>query len=110
MRGVRLYGWQRTGIVLSVLWVLCVSMWFFQRVADVNAPGVASVYLQCIGEPKAKRRECRARAEWFGAEARSEFRAVWPWAALGPILVVWPLAYVVVWLVRWIGRGLQSTA
>ena len=110
MRGVRLYGWQRTGIVLSVLWVLCVSMWFFQRVADVNAPGVASVYFQCIGEPNAKRRECRARAEWFGEKARSEFRAVWPWAALGPILVVWPLAYVVVWLVRWIGRGLQSTA
>jgi len=52
------------------------------------------VSADCIGEPK----------------ARSEFRAVWPWAALGPILVVWPLAYVVVWLVRWIGRGLQSTA
>jgi len=111
MRGVvRLNGWQRTGILLSVLWVLCVSMWFYQHVPNVNAPGIASVYLQCIEEPNAKRRECRARAEWFGEEARSEFRGGWPWVALGPILVVWPLAYVVVWLVRWIRRGLQSVA
>jgi hypothetical protein len=110
MRGVRLNGWQRTGIRLSVLWVLCVSMWFYQHIPGVNAPGVASVYLQCIGEPNAKRRECRARAEWFGEEARSEFRARWPWIALGPILVVWPLIYVLVWAVRWIRRGFQRTA
>ena len=88
MRGVvRLNGWQRTGILLSVLWVLCVSMWFYQHVPNVNAPGIASVYLQCIGEPNAKRRECRARAEWFGEEARSEFRGGWPWVALGPLCV-----------------------
>jgi hypothetical protein len=96
--------------MLSVLWVVCVSMWFYQHLPNVNAPGVASVYLQCIGEPNAKRRECRARADWFGEEARSEFRAVWPWVALIPIVVMWLLAYVVVRLVRWITRGLQSAA
>jgi hypothetical protein len=108
MRGSRLKGWQRIGIVLSVLWVLCVSMPFFQH-ADVNAPGIASVYLQCIGEPHADRRECRARAEWFRDEARSEFRAGWPWFALGPVLVVWLFIYSVVWTVRWIRRGFQPT-
>ena len=55
--------------MLSVLGVICVSMWFYQHVPNVNAPGIASVYLQCIGQPNAKRRECRARAEWFGEEA-----------------------------------------
>jgi hypothetical protein len=48
--------------MLSVLWVVCVSMWFFQHVPEVNGPGIASVYLQCIGERNAKRRECRARS------------------------------------------------
>jgi len=101
MRGVRLNGWQRRGMTLSVLWVLCVSMWFYQHTPNANAPGIASVYLQCIREPKAKRRECRARAERFGEEARSEFRGAWSFVAFGPILVMWPLVYIVVWVVRW---------
>ena len=71
------------GFVLSVVWVLCVSMWFFQHVPEVNAPGIASVYLQCIREPNAKRRECRAKAEWFGEEVRSRLRSGRPWVALG---------------------------
>ena len=110
MRGVRLYSWQRTGITLSVLWVLCVSMWFYQHIPNENAPGIASVYLQCIAKPNAKRRECKARAEWFGEEAQSEFRAGWPWIALGPILVVWSLVYILVWVVRWFRRGFRSWA
>jgi hypothetical protein len=61
--------------MLSVVWAVCVSMWFFQHVPEVNAPGIASVYLQCIREPNAKQRECRAKAEWFGEEARSRSRA-----------------------------------
>jgi hypothetical protein len=96
--------------MLSVLWVVCLSLWFYQHLPSVNGPGIASVYLQCIGEPNAKRRECKARADWFGEEARSEFRAVWPSVALVPIVVIWLLAYVVMRLVRWITRGLQSAA
>jgi hypothetical protein len=69
---------------------------------------LSSVYLQCIGESNTKRRECRARAEWFGEEARSELIAGWPLVALGPIVVVWPLTYLLVLTVRWIGRGFHS--
>jgi hypothetical protein len=110
MREVRLNGWQRTGITLSVLWVLCVSMWFYQHIPNANVPGIASVYLQCIGQPNAKRRECRARAEWFGEEARSELIAGWPLVALGPVLVVWPLMYLLAWTARWIRRVFQPRA
>jgi len=39
--------------MLSALGVMCVSMWFYQHVPNVNAPGIASVYLQCIGQPNA---------------------------------------------------------
>ena len=80
------------------------------RGSPVPPPGFLFRNTDALNEHNAKRRECRARAEWFGEEARSEFRGGWPWVALGPILFVWPLAYVVVWLVRWIRRGLQSVA
>jgi hypothetical protein len=109
MRGVRLNGWQRTGIMLSVMWVLCVSMWFYQHIPNANAPGIASVYLQCISEPNANRGVCKDRAEWFSKEARSEFRAAWSWIVLAPILVVWTLIYIVAWTVRWIRRGFQPS-
>ena len=104
---VRLSGWERIGIVLSLMWITCVSLWFVQHIPEVNGPGIASVYLQCIEEPNANRRDCEARAEWFSEEARSELRAGWPRFALGPVIVVWLLVYIVVWTIRWIRRGFQ---
>jgi len=88
MRGVRLYSWSAdrhyaVGLVGAVrVYVV------LQHIPNENAPGIASVYLQCIAKPNAKRRECKARAEWFGDEPQLEFRAGWPWIALGLILVV----------------------
>ena len=104
MRGVRLKGWQRTGILLSVLWLSCASMWFIQQV-PAHQPAIKSVYRQCIEEPNAHRSVCKARAESFGKEVRSELaalplpldRAEWPLIALAPVFLVWILAYIVVW-------------
>jgi hypothetical protein len=106
---VRLNGWQRIGIVLSLLWGLSVSLWFLLHVPQPSDPGVASVYLQCISEPNANRDVCQGRAEWFGKEARSEFRAAWSSIILAPILALWALIYIVVWTARWIRRGFQAT-
>jgi hypothetical protein len=52
MRGSRLNGWQRTGIVLSVLWVSCPSMWFIQQI-PAHHPAITSIYRQCIQGPSA---------------------------------------------------------
>jgi len=102
MRGfLRVNGWQRTGIVLSVLWVSCASMWFMQQI-PARQPGIASIYLQCITEPNSHRSVCNARANSFRKEARLDVRTKWPWVALAPVVVVWILAYIIVWLARWI--------
>jgi hypothetical protein len=42
MRGFRLNGWQRIGIVLSVVWALSISTWFFQHIPEMNDPGIAA--------------------------------------------------------------------
>ena len=110
MRGVRLKGWQRIGIGLSLIWFLAISTWFVLHIPDAKGPGIASVYLQCIAEPKAVRDNCEARAEWFSQEERAELEVAWVWAALLPLLVGWLLAYIVVWTVRWIRRGFRRTA
>jgi hypothetical protein len=107
MRGFRLSGWQRTGIGLSVLWVSCASMWFMQQ-SSAQQPGIASVYLQCIAEPDSHRSVCEARAKSFGERASSEVPAEWPWVTFAPVFVVWILAYIVVWLGRWIVAPVAS--
>jgi hypothetical protein len=104
MRGPRLNGWQRTGLVLSILWVSCASMWFIQQV-PAHQPAITSVFRQCIEKPNAHRSVCKARAESFDKEVRSELtalplpldRAEWLLIALSPVFLVWILAYVVVW-------------
>src|SRR5262249_4437586 len=102
MRGfLRVNGWQRTGIVLSVLWVSCASMGFMPSITP-QQPGIASIYLQCITEPNSHRSVCNARANSFRKEARLDVRTKWPWVALAPVVVVWILAYIIVWLARWI--------
>jgi hypothetical protein len=103
MRGLRLNGWQRIGVVLSILGVSCASMWFIQQV-PAHQPAITSVYRQCIEEPNAHRSACKARAESFDKEVRSELaalplpldRAEWPLIALAPVFLVWILAYIVV--------------
>ena len=76
-------------------------MRLLQPVPEVNAPGS---YLQCIVEPHPNRRECRTKAE---EAAGVEFRAEWLWIALGPVLLVWLLVYIVVWTMRWVRRGFK---
>ena len=110
MRGFRLNGWQRIGIVLSLLWALGVSQWFLLHVPQRNDPGIESIYLQCITEAAAKRDVCQHRAEWFRKNSWSEFWAAGSWIVLGPLLIVWLLVYIVVWTVRWIRRGFQPAA
>ena len=109
MRGFRLKGWQRIGIGLSLVWLLATSTWFFQHLPEANGPAIASVYLQCITQPKAVGDNCKAKAEWFSQEELAELEAARVWAALLPIIVAWVLVYIVVWTVRWIRRGFQPS-
>jgi hypothetical protein len=82
-------------------------MWFMQQ-SLVQQPGIASVYLQCIAEPDSHPSVCAARAKSFAKRAGSEVPAEWPWVTFAPVFVVWILAYIVVWLARWIVAPVAS--
>jgi hypothetical protein len=90
-------------------------MWFIQQV-PAHQPAITSVYRQCIEEPNAHRSVCKARAESFGKEVRSELaalplpldRAEWPLIALAPVFLVWILAYIVVWCAGLIAASAAS--
>jgi hypothetical protein len=105
-----LHGWQRIGIVLSILWAI-VSCLYIRYSQLENAEELsAAVYNRCKDAPEnlVPIPECIADT---GAMYR-EFEGSWGSAALGaliPIPIVWLLAYLFVVTVRWIRRGFSPS-
>jgi hypothetical protein len=96
MRGFRLNGWQRLGIVLSALWVLVGGLW--------GRHLTVAPYFDCIkSAPNIDTMNfCERYLQDWGSTAML--------IALVPIPIAWLLVYIVVWTVRWIRRGFQPAA
>jgi hypothetical protein len=107
MRGFRLNGWQRIGIVLSIVWAI--AAWFYARHVDLDLhSNVLNLeYHRCADLPSEKERaDCIERARH---DFESSFQADWLYVsavALLPIPIAWLIAYGLVALVRWISRGI----
>ena len=99
MRGFRLNGWQRIGIILSIIWVL-VGAWLAQQA--VYAP-VRAGHSKCISlgvVPSI----CKAELDkGIARRKKEELPGAIAVFALAPIALVW----LVIWMVRWIRRGFQ---
>jgi hypothetical protein len=125
MRGFRLNGWQRIGIVLSVVWA--VGAFIYARDAAENRAEefARSAYQICfdnarrvLGDESDPSAQSHYDAALNGCYAELQrTRAVWlagSWGdaaitALVPIPVAWLLAWGLVALVRWIRRGFQPS-
>ena len=110
MRGFRLNGWQRIGIVLSLLWA--VGAWSYFEIAASRAAekAYASYYALCPRERMARNLDATPCLEQAKDLSHTTFdeRSARAWAlALYPILIAWVLVYIVVWATRWIRRGFR---
>jgi hypothetical protein len=102
MRGVRLNGLQRIGIILSVLWLL-VGAWFAQQA--VYAP-VRAGYSKCISLGVAPN-ICKAGMDaGIARRKKEELPGAIAVFALAPIALVW----LIIWMVRWVRRGFATRA
>jgi hypothetical protein len=106
MRGFRLNGWHRIGIVLSIVWAIAV--WFYARHVDLalHSNVLSLEYHRCADLPSEKERaNCKERVRH---DFESSFQADWLYVAavaLVPIPFAWLIAYALVGVVRWIRRG-----
>jgi hypothetical protein len=105
MRKFRLNGWQRIGIVLSVVWIIIAGSWGWRHAydqADAN-------FRLCVAaiETASDLQSCRETRLRAIAVPRGASAAV---VALAPLLIVWLLVYGLVVLVRWIRRGFHPSA
>jgi hypothetical protein len=102
-RGFRLNGWQRIGIVLSVVWAIVGGLWGMKQ-------AVAPAWRQfnaCMSLPNVDVK--------VSEEIKNEdLAAIQPWSTaaivgLVPIPIVWLIAYALVAIVRWIRAGFKTS-
>jgi hypothetical protein len=105
---MKLNGWQRIGVVVSILWAIGAAI--FERKSQVDPVNEQFVIqLQQCSHPIAN--ECFNLA----AKQRSELIA-WDFsgvsnilfASLGPIVVAWLTAYLAIKAFFWVKAGFQS--
>jgi hypothetical protein len=104
LRGFRLNGWQRIGIVLSVLWAIVGGTIGWKHAHDE----ADAAFRSCIDgvQSAAQLQACRDVHFQAIAMPRGISAAI---IAFFPILVVWVLIFGVVGIVRWIRRGFQPS-
>jgi hypothetical protein len=105
MSSRHLNGWQRIGIVLSVVWAIGGGLWGNSvAIRDGSAPAIMR-YESCISVPNYDSDGCsQALDKDYAAGVAGHWYAA---AAVGlvPIPIAWLLAYALIGLVRWIRRG-----
>jgi uncharacterized protein len=103
MRRFRLNGWQRIGVILSVVWIVIGGSWGWRHAYDKPD----AEFRTCIAAVKsvADVHACREKRFRALAVPRSVSAAV---VALAPLTVVWLFIYGFVWLVRRMKRAFGS--
>jgi len=111
MRRFRLNGWQRIGIALSVLWAVFALFYFHHAAVKEAGDSYGIFYVGCIERLGGRdtSQESYSNCSDLAMDLyRTTFADRWPsrgLAALALIPIAWLLAYVVLWLVRWVRRG-----
>jgi hypothetical protein len=107
---MRLNGWQRIGIVLSILWALGAGLYSYNAHLTRAEEMTDRDYRACVAVKDTLNRDCTAAAKEV-----YQYWSQWKWsgtaiAALAPIPVIWLLVYIVVCTARWIRRGFEPAA
>ena len=104
--GVRLNGWQRIGVVLSVLWIVVVGFWRNDAIIKSAQETAEAFYNTCVdAHPYPNDQSCVDEI-WKNFELFS--RGHWidaAFVAFVPILIAWLLVWLCVAVFRWVRRG-----
>jgi hypothetical protein len=103
----KLNGWQRIGVVLSVLWALY-GFYLGNEIGLHQGDGAEAVLHLCTDAPHSDFNACYAQ---FDKEWSEAIKYHWDYAAflsLVPIPLAWLAIYGLLALVRWIRAGFAS--
>ena len=99
---MRANGWQRIGVILSVIWAIGAG--WYQRAADMAHASLAAraLFEICYSDKRPDNPQCVVDStNAYNASIRESWVRV-AVVSLGPILLAWLAAYVVLLVARWI--------
>ena len=103
---MRLNGWQRIGIVASVIWAVG---GYLQMMGERN--WASRMFDLCLSIPSPGGADnwskCRQEYERDFPQAFKDKQTEAVLVALVPIPIGWLVVYMVIWVVRWIRRGFK---
>jgi hypothetical protein len=104
---MRLNGWQRIGIVASVIWAIGAPIYLDHSAEQKATEWFGASYELCRNNPSSDPNRCLelASRQYDLVERYSLLSANGAVAALVPVGLGWLLAYALVYLVRWIRAG-----
>ena len=104
MRRLHLNGWQRIGIVLSVIWAIVGGLWGFYAVdhtaADYQTCLKSSTYWEACRQAFAYNYAASSNTRWYNAAL----------LGLAPIPIGWLIGYALADIVSWIRAGFRGSA
>jgi hypothetical protein len=106
---MRLKGWQRIGIVASVIWAIGAPIYMDSAAERDADEKYGWVYGSCRDVPSNDPEQCAQRASRaYDSVPRYHFTSAnGAFVALAPIPLGWLLAYALVYLVWWIRAGFK---
>ena len=116
---MRLNGWQRIGVVLSVIWIVAGGLWTRSVLIESQGEFARTRYRMCLANHSIQPDgSIPADTDWkrcdrqFDADWKRDVTDHWDGVnglnaafTLAPLLVAWLLVYAIVGLVRWIRAG-----
>lgn len=105
---MRLNGWQRIGIVLSILWAIGAAIYERQTQIDSGTYIATRGFAICIEPASADHDKCYSK---LSDDLSRSIEPHWgnvAFYALAPVLAGWLVAYVLLWVVRWVRRGFDT--
>jgi hypothetical protein len=114
----RLNGWKRIGIVASVAWILGAGIYTYNSEIDEASRFIVSTHVACDAGLKGRTGdawtagfdECNKQADHSLALASTNARLEAALVAFVPVPFAWGAAYLLLFLVRWIGKGFVASS
>src|SRR5271168_1763380 len=108
---VKLSGWKRLGIVVSVLWGVGAYIHTVNAKSDSDMRFAGAITDSCLernGGQEIGDNECLKRGEQYVIRMLPFDREEAAFVALAPIPLGWGFVYLVLFVVRWVKRGFSE--
>jgi hypothetical protein len=107
---MRLGGWQRLGIVVSVIWIAGAAWSQHQTDLDEAMSAAASAKGRCLATNPNDPAKCDAVADVIRELAMSDDKSSVALLAFGVPAMAWPTVYVVAAVARWVRVGFRRNS